>query len=492
MILKSKIRMFVCTAASLTTAPAHLLAMDDFLPYQAIGIGSYPESVAIGDINNDGRNDVVLTTSYYFDPDNDFKLFVFSQADDGTLSAPLKYSTSGSYVSAPVSVDIADMNNDGLMDVIVGEKGAGIEVFYQDETGNLSSDSFLSTPFSLRIRAGDLNGDGLTDIAGIGWAGSDVGVFLQNSNGTLEFSDSYYAPHGGYDDLELGDVNNDGLTDIVVMSGQSYSYDNLAVLTQDIFGTFSAAEFYDLGGNELTRGVGIGDVNDDGLADVAVSYGGNTPYSHIAIFAQTTEGDLSEPTSLVSYDIPESLGIADVTGDQNPDILVLHGGWSRLGVYEQLTDGTLAAEALYPIPYASHYNPHGLAVGDINSDGMADVVIADYNNGLVTLLNGNQPLPPANEAPISNAGEDRYVRSRRAVVLDGTSSYDPDGILTGYSWQQISGTPVHLYQVSTPGIVMFRAPRTHRDERDTLVFALTVTDDDGASSSDQVSIQVRR
>ncbi|MET0091080.1 MAG: FG-GAP-like repeat-containing protein [Candidatus Thiodiazotropha sp.] len=492
MDIRTKSWIVASVATGLTAASSGVIAADDFSPYTATATGSQPEAVVIGDINNDGKNDVILTTSYANDPENDFKLFVFIQDDNGTLSPPVIYSTQASYVSRPTSVDIADLNSDGLMDVVVGETGSGIEIFYQDEAGELSTSTLITTPFSLRIRAGDLNGDGMSDLAGIGWSGSEAGVFLQNDNGTLDFSAGYFAPHGGYDDLELGDINNDGLTDIVVMSGQSYSFDNLAVLPQLSDGTFSDVMFYDLGGNETTRGLGIGDINGDQLADVVVSYGGNSPSSNIAIFAQSSQGVLNQPVNLASNDIPESLDIADVTADQHADVIVLHGGWLRLGVYEQLTDGSLAAEALYPIPYASHYNPHGLAVGDINSDGMADVVIADYNNGLVTLLNKNQPLPPANELPVSNAGDDRVTRSRRLSLLDGTDSYDPDGSLVAYDWYQLSGSSVRFYPTSTPGIVLFRAPRMTHDDRDELVFELTVTDDDGATDTDEVRIQVVR
>jgi hypothetical protein len=223
MVLKPKYWFVTCAVTSLIGTSGSAFALDDFLPYTTTETGSRPEAVAIGDINNDGRNDVVLTTSYNSDPDNDYKVFVFTQNDDGTLSEPVKYATSGGYVNSPVTVNIADVNNDGLNDIIVGEKGKGIEVFYQNSTGDLSTGMVISTPFSLRIRTGDLNGDGLIDVAGIGWGGQEVGVFLQDDSGVLSFSDAYYAPHGGYDDLELGDVNNDGLTDIVVMSGQSYS-----------------------------------------------------------------------------------------------------------------------------------------------------------------------------------------------------------------------------------------------------------------------------
>lgn len=493
MLSNQKSWIVFCSAAGLLAIAEPSHAEDNFLPYEATATGSHPEAVAIGDVNGDAHNDVVMTTSYYFDPDNDYKLFVFTQDDTGMLSPPVRYATSGGYTNAPMSVGIGDMDNDGRNDVVVGNKGTSIEIFHQDASGSLISDTLIQTPYSMKIRVGDLNGDGLADIAGIGWGGSEVGVFLQDSSGSLSLSGAYYAPHGGYDDLELGDVNGDGLTDIIVMSGQAYAYDNLAVLTQNAAGAFDPVAYYDLGGNELTHGVGVGDVTGDGKSDVVVSYGGNRPNSNIAIFAQLSDGTLDTPFSLSSYDIPESLDVADVTGDGLPEVLVVHGGWNALGVYTQDEVGVLSAETTYPIPYASHYNPHGLAVGDINSDGAADVVIADYNNGLVTLRNsGSQVQPPANEAPVADAGSDRTVSRQRYVTLDGSGSTDADGSIVSYQWTQVSGTPVTIYQTSTPGIVRFVVPRYRRHTIHELTFELLVTDDDNATSSDQVTITVNR
>jgi hypothetical protein len=198
--------------------------------------------------------------------------------------------------------------------------------------------------------------------------------------------------HGGYDDLEVGDINGDGRDDVIVMSGQLYADDDLGVLLQTPEGSMNGPFYYDLGGDQLTSGVGVGDVTGDGLNDVVVSYGGNRPSSSIAVFPQTALGTLGPPVSLASYDIPEPVEIADLDGDGRQDVVVLHGGWNELGVYLQRPDGTLdPAEQLYPIPYASHYNPHGLAVGDLNGDGAPDIAIADYNNGLVVLY-GTGPV----------------------------------------------------------------------------------------------------
>ena len=85
-----------------------------------------------------------------------------------------------------------------------------------------------------------------------------------------------------------------------------------------------------------------------------------------------------------ALDIPGPVVIDDVTSDGRKDVIVLHGGWESAGIYQQLTDGTLQDEDLYTVPGTSYYNPHGVAVGDINSDGLKDIVIADYQ-GLVIL-----------------------------------------------------------------------------------------------------------
>jgi uncharacterized repeat protein (TIGR01451 family) len=117
---------------------------------------------------------------------------------------------------------------------------------------------------------------------------------------------------------------------------------------------------------------------------VHVSVGGNKPNSWVVTRVQLPDGTLAKPYVRQSYDIPESLEVADVTGDGRGDLVVLHGGWNEMGVYDS-TPGTNPAETLYAIPYASHYGVKGLAIGDVSGDGRADVADADYNNGLVLL-----------------------------------------------------------------------------------------------------------
>jgi len=203
----------------------------------------------------------------------------------------------------------------------------------------------------------------------------------------------YSAPHSGYDDLEVGDLNHDGLPYVAVMSGQTYATPNLSVLYQQPDGTLGGLTSRFVGVNANSSGVGVGAVDGDGRPDVVLSFGGNAPDSMLAVFSQSAAGALpTTPATLPSYDIPEPVEVSDVSGDRQGDVLVAHGGFTALGVYVQ-AGGALGAEALEPIPYASAYNPHGLAVGDINDDGLRDVVIADYNNGLVVLR--HLPAPPA-------------------------------------------------------------------------------------------------
>jgi fibronectin type 3 domain-containing protein len=365
-----------------------------FQPYINYPTGSRPEAVAIGDVNGDGKNDVVMTTSSKADPLNDYKIFVFLQNSTGGLNSPIKYPVSGSYTNRPQSVDIADLNNDGKKDVVVGNDRKNIEVFIQNQSGGLNPGVAYATTNSTSIKTGDFNHDGLMDVAGIGWGSNSADVLLQKSDGTLGTPTTYSVPHGGYDELEAGDVNNDGLTDLIVMSGQGYTPPNVSILYQQSNG-FSLLSSYRVGVNQLTHGVAVGDINNDKLNDVIVSYGGNSPSSFIGTFNQNSQGTLNPVVNYAAYDCPGPVGVADVNSDGRMDIIALNGGWNALSLYLQDTNGNMMPYSLYQLPYASSYNPQGLAIGDINSDGYPDIAIADYNNGLVILNHSNPAAVPA-------------------------------------------------------------------------------------------------
>lgn len=373
-----------------------------FLPAVTIYLPSAADAVTIGDVTGDGRDDVVATTGYDFDPANDFRLWVLVQGPDGLLQEPVSYATAGTYSSRPQSVDIGDVNGDGLADVVVGLDRYGIQVFPGRADGTLGAPSLTLHGDSTRIRVGQLDKDGRADVAGIGWDSDTVTVFSDTGTG-LAARATYAAIHNGYDDLETGDVTGDGLQDLVVMSGQGFG-PNMSVVPGLANGTFGAATPYSIYDQQVnTHGIGVGDTNGDGRADIAASYGGNSPSSRVALWTQLADGTLDLPVIHGSYDIPEPVEVADLDLDGRADVVTLHGGWMQAGVYLGRASATLDIEQLYPIPYASHYNPHGLAIGDVNGDGWPDVVGADDNNGLVVLSNSQVFQPTEPDPPILNA-----------------------------------------------------------------------------------------
>jgi ELWxxDGT repeat protein len=424
-------------AALMSAQPSGL-----FEPYTAVATGSWPEAVAIGDVTGDGRNDVVLVTSFYFDPANDYMLFVFPQLPDGTLDAPVKYPAAGTYTSSPETVATGDVNGDGRNDVVVGNSGDAVGVFYQNPSGTLEPISLHPTSDSKCVRIADLNHDGRLDIVGAGWGTDTVTVLLQQADGTLATPVVYSAPHAGWDDLEVGDLNGDGWADVAVTSGQGMATVGISVLYQQGDGTLGGLVNRSIGGSELPSGVAVGDVGDDGRNDLVASFGGNRPSSGLAVFAQDGGGVLAaSPTTYASYDIPEPVEAADVNGDGGADVVVAHGGWNALGVYLQ-SAGALGSEILEPIPYASHYNPHGLAVGDIDGDDRPDVVLADYNHGLVILRHARPPTITG-FSPTSGG----YFAS---VTLTGTS-------FTGATDVRFNGTSA-TFSVVTPTMIATTVP----------------------------------
>jgi hypothetical protein len=217
-----------------------------FYPYVYLPVGSSSEAVAVGDVNGDGRDDVVMATSGHYDLENDYHIHVFIQSTSGELEPAVKYPTNSSETNKSTSVHIGDVNHDGRADVVVGNCGSNIEVFLQNSAGGLDSGINYANVNSCSIKIADLNNDGLLDVVGIGQGTNTVDIFFQNFSGTLNLPVTYTVTHGGYyDEVQVGDVNNDGLTDIIIINGQGTV--NLAILFQTTERTFIGPIYYSLG-----------------------------------------------------------------------------------------------------------------------------------------------------------------------------------------------------------------------------------------------------
>ncbi len=252
-----------------------------YLPAASVTTGGVPNQVVIADVNGDGRPDLILADSSA----SGHAIILFQDpANPGHFLAPTLLSTGSNGVT---SVAAADLNGDGKLDVVAatsdsnGNNGA-VYVFYQSATSPgtfLAPMTFPAGAQPQAVRIADVNADGLPDIVVANFGpGADrtgsagVSVLLQDAVNPGHFlAPVTYATQGGAIDVAVGDLNGDGKPDLVVANRGPAPTGSVSVLLQDPAhpGVFLSATSYQ--GFGLPLAVGIADLNGDGHPDIAVA-----------------------------------------------------------------------------------------------------------------------------------------------------------------------------------------------------------------------------
>jgi len=338
-----------------------------------------PSSVAIVDLNGDGRPDLAIANSF-FDSDEDGVATVSVRLNrgDGTFKPRRDYSTG----DLPESLGVGDVNGDGKPDLVTANAWAGsVSVLLNGGDGSFRARSDYETGSRTEsVAIADLNGDGAPDIAAAVADAKVVAVLLNKGDGT--FSPPVTYPAGAAPlDVAIGDLDGNGTPDLVTANERS----TVSVLLNDGKGHF--APRHDFAAGDEPVSVAIGDLNGDGRADLAVSHFGSVGRAnHVSIL--TNDGGGSFGTRR-NYPVADGLGeiaIGDLNGDRKLDVVTTNDDSDRLSVLINRGDGSLYPRVAYP----TGPGPQAVAIGDLNRDGRPDLVtvdsVSDQSNDVAVLL----------------------------------------------------------------------------------------------------------
>lgn len=355
--------------------------LEPFQRAQADGLGR-AGAVAIGDVDADGRRDVLLaTTSALTTGGGSYQLARYRQLPDGSLEAPhvLPYGQSATQVA---SISTLDLDGQHGLDVVVGG-ATGLTVFLSTSIGGLVARPVQPSREARSMAVFDLDQDGRRDLATISF-GQAGNLHRNPGDGSLDTQQWPVFAGGNNISMAPADFNRDGRTDMAV-SGDAMSPPIAVYLNVDgVLVGWRALQSACPDSNDTMYGLAAGDVNGDGIVDLVATGGGNQPRACLRVHFGGLDASFAAALILPSHDIPKTVRVADLNRDGRDDIAVLHDAHGRIGIYLQNADGVLAPEILFPLP-SGNYGPHSLAIADFSGDGCPDVAIADGSNGVVTL-----------------------------------------------------------------------------------------------------------
>ncbi|CAF2715870.1 unnamed protein product [Rotaria sp. Silwood2] len=229
------------------------------------GFESHPYYVITADLNNDNRIDII---SVNFGSNT---IGIFLENSSGSFTMMIPYSTGNS--STPYAAVVGDINHDGRLDIVVANYGTNtIGVFLGYGDGNFQDQVTYSTgyqSFPAFVVIGDFNQDNQSDIGVANYNANDVGIFLGYGNGSFSSVVSYSTGENSCPQCAVvGDFNNDKILDIGVAN---YCNSAVVVLFGVGDGTFLLGTEYSAGMGSVPWSLAAADFNNDTRLDIAVS-----------------------------------------------------------------------------------------------------------------------------------------------------------------------------------------------------------------------------
>jgi hypothetical protein len=351
-------------------------------PLGLADVGTKPHSVTVADVNGDGIPDLVVPNAGT--PAQPGKtVSVLLGNGDGTF-APQRTFTVG---TVPFAVSVADVNGDGRPDlIVVNYKGSSVSVLLGNGDGSFRpQQAFAAGPYPQAVVVADVTGDGIPDLVvadsgqvqSPGTPGHTVGVLRGNGDGTFQ-PEQTFATGVLPVSVAVADVTGDGIPDLVTANLQDGT---VSVLLGDGHGGFGPQRTVDVG--VYPEAVVVADLNGDGKPDLALT--NSFPANTVTVLLGNGDGSFQAPHTFATGAVSFSVGVADVNGDGKPDLVTASVFDATVSVLLGKGDGTFAPQRTF----ATGFVPFAVAVADLNGDGKPDLVTADYNAHGVGVLAGN-------------------------------------------------------------------------------------------------------
>jgi hypothetical protein len=340
-------------------------------------VGNRPFSVAVGDFNGDGKQDLVTAqlSNSISGPFNNVSVLLGNgsggfSSTSFTLAANIRY------------VAVGDFNSDGKQDLATNNTSNNISILLGNGSGSFTNSANValgSSSFPQSVTVGDFNGDGKKDIATTDPDNNAVLVLLGNGSGGFSGPTSF-AVGNAPQFVTVGDFNGDGKQDIVTANIGS---DNVSILLGNGSGGFNGMTNFAVGSYPYS--IAVGDFNGDGKQDIATA---NLLSNNASVLLGNGNGGFTNSATLSVGISPYSITVGDFNSDGKQDLATANNGSNNVSVLLGNGLGSFTSSATLAVGN----RPSSITVGDFNGDGKQDLATANLNSNNVSVLLNTSPV----------------------------------------------------------------------------------------------------